>query len=48
MMCLCDIGEMCSQVFLLEFTCTFVLVYVVFATAVDKAGSAKVASFSKP
>lgn len=29
------------QVFLLEFTCTFVLVYVVFATAVDKAGAAK-------
>ena len=30
------------QVFLLEFTCTFVLVYVVFATVVDKAGAAKV------
>jgi hypothetical protein len=29
-------------VFLLEFTCTFVLVYVVFATAVDKTGAAKV------
>ena len=29
------------QVFLLEFTCTFVLVYVIFATAVDKAGAAK-------
>jgi len=29
------------QVFLLEFTCTFVLVYVVFATVVDKAGAAK-------
>ena len=30
------------QVFLLEFTCTFVLVYVIFATAVDKGGAAKV------
>merc|ERR1712127_247596 len=29
------------QVFLLEFTCTFVLVYIVFATAVDKSGAAK-------
>lgn len=29
------------QVFLLEFTCTFVLVYTIFATAVDKAGAAK-------
>jgi MIP family channel proteins len=29
------------QVFMLEFTCTFVLVYVIFATAVDKSGSAK-------
>ena len=47
-MCVRDIRGMWSQVFLLEFTCTFVLVYVVFATAVDKAGSAKVACFSKP
>ena len=30
------------QVFILEFMCTFVLVYVVFATVVDKAGAAKV------
>ena len=30
------------QVFILEFLATFVLVYVVFATAVDRAGAAKV------
>jgi len=29
-------------VFLLEFICTFVLVYVVFATAVDRKGAAAV------
>ena len=28
------------QVFLLEFICTFVLVYVIFATAVDRKGAA--------
>jgi uncharacterized membrane protein (DUF485 family) len=36
------------QVFLLEFTCTFVLVYVVFATVVDKAGAAKVTPPTHP
>ena len=34
------------QVFLLEFTCTFVLTYVVFATVIDKAGAAKVLASS--
>lgn len=29
------------QVLILEFTCTFILVYTIFATAVDKAGAAK-------